>query len=457
MKIQNLSNTMGNKLENDSSNYGCQQVLLHPTPETRAVLEYVCAESNKLANCGIYLCRQLYFKTGRIPSNFRLHKLLQRNPHYRAMHSHAAQQTLTAVAESFQSFLESLKDWREGKIQDKPSLPGYKKNSLKLVSYPSADVKLKDGQLRFPLGKQVKAWFGIEAFYLPMPSNLKFEDIREFRILPRNKEFYLELVYRVKPVQSDVDFSKALGIDHGVDNWLACVSNVGTSFIIDGKHLKSLNQWYNKHVSTIKENKPQGFWCNLLSHITEKRNRQMRDAVNKAARLIINHCLEHKIGTVVFGWNRGQKDGSEMGRRNNQQFVPIPTGQLKERIKQLCKQYGLRFVETEESYTSQASFVDGDSLPTFGEKPEGWRASGRRVARGLYCTAKKWLVNADCNGAANILRKVAATLGLDLRGVSRGGLCTPLRVFLWTRLKNPCPLGQGASKPCMTHACCLAG
>lgn len=417
--------------------YASQQVLLHPTSETRAILEYICRESNKLANCGIYLSRQLYFKTGRIPSNFKLHKLLKRNPHFRAMSSHAAQQTLTAVAESFESFLRLLKDYQEGKIQNRPSLPGYKRNSLKLVTYPSADVKLKDGQLRFPLGKQVKAWFGIDAFYLPMPTNLKFEDIREFRILPRNKEFYLELVYKVEPVQSETDFSRALGIDHGVDNWLACVSNVGTSFIIDGRHLKSLNQWYNKRISVIKEGKPQGFWCNLLSRITEKRNRQMRDAVNKAARLIINHCLENKIGTVVFGWNSGQKDGSDMGRRNNQQFVPIPTGKLKERIKELCEQYGLRFVETEESYTSRASFVDGDSLPTFGEKPEGWRASGKRITRGLYRTAKRWFINADCNSAANILRKVAATLGLCLEGVSRGGLCTPLRVPLWTRSRIP--------------------
>jgi len=330
-----------------------------------------------------------------------------------------------------------MKAWRNGKIPDEPKLPNYKKKSLKLVSYPHADVQLRNGQLRFPLGKKVKAWFGIDAFYLPMPTNLKFEDIREFRILPRNKEFYLELIYRTEPVQVDVDFNRALGIDHGIDNWLTCVSNVGTSFILDGRHLKSLNRWYNKRVATIKKGKPQGFWCKLLGNITEKRNRQVRDAVNKAARLVINHCIENKIGTVVFGWNPRQKDGIDLGTKNNQQFVQIPTGKLKERIKQLCDQYGLRFVETEESYTSQASFVDGDSLPTFGEKPEGWKASGRRVTRGLYRTAKGWFINADCNGAANILRKVAATLGLDLGGVGRGGLYTPLRVPLWTCSRIP--------------------
>jgi putative transposase len=419
------------------SSYACQQILLHPDSDTRAILEFICTESNKLANCGIYLARQLYFKTGRIPRKAKLHRLLKWNPHFQAMYSHAAQQTLTAVAESFQSFLSLLNNWLKDKAGDKPKLPNYKKRGLNSVTYPKADVKLENGQLRFPLGLKVKAWFGIDAFYLPMPSNLKFEDIREFRILPRNREFYLELVYKTETAQADVDFGRALGIDHGIDNWLTCVSNVGTSFIVDGKHLKSLNQWYNKQVANIKQGKPQGFWCNLLARITEKRNRQMRDAVNKAARLVINHCIENKIGTVAFGWNKRQKNGVEMGAKTNQQFVQIPTARLKERIKELCEQYGLRFVETEESYTSQASFVDGDVLPTVGEKPDGWQASGKRIKRGLYRTAQNLYINADGNGAANVLKKVGATLGLMFKGVSRGALITPLRVQLWTHSRIP--------------------
>ena len=206
---------------------------------------------------------------------------------------------------------------------------------------------------------------------------------------------------------------------------------MGTSFIVDGKHLKSLNQWYNKRVSILKEKQPQGFWSKQLACITQKRNRQMKDAVNKAARLVINHCLRHGIGRVVFGWNQGQKDSADMGRKNNQKFVQVSTAKLKSRIAQMCEQYRIEFVETEEANTSAASFVDGDSLPKHGEKPEGWKSSGRRVKRGLFRTAQNWYINADCNGAANIIRKVAMTLGLDLSGVSRGALTTPSRVRLW--------------------------
>jgi putative transposase len=411
--------------------FGCQQVRINPDPELKGILEFLCGESNKLHNCGTYLARQLYFKTGKAPSKFDLHRDLSRNSHYQAMHSQAAQQCLTTVAESFKSFFGLLKGVKKGTATQKPKLPNYRKPGLNLVTYPGQAVKLKVQGLRFPLGSKVKAWFGIDSFYLPLPSNLEYGAIREYRILPRSGEFYLELVYKIESVQADVDISRALGIDPGLNNWLTCVSNVGTSLIVDGLHLKSLNQGYNKRVSVLKENQPQGFWSRQLAGITEKRNRQVRDAVNKAARQVLSHCLENRIGTVVFGWNKGQRQDINLGSKTNQKFVQIPTARLKERIAQLCEQYGLRFVETEESYTSKASFLDSDELPTFGEKPEGWKESGKRVKRGLYRSKDGFRINADCNGAANILRKVAAKLSLNLDGVSRGALIAPLRIKLW--------------------------
>jgi IS605 OrfB family transposase len=242
----------------------------------------------------------------------------------------------------------------------------------------------------------------------------------------------LELIYKTETIQADVEPSKALMIDHGMNNWLTCVSNVGTSFILDGLHLKSINQGYNKRVAFLMSEKANGYWSKRLERLTENRNRTMRDAINKAARKVINHCLVNNLGTVIFGWNVGMKNGLNLGAKTNQNFVQIPTGRLKIRIAQLCEQYGIRFVETEESYTSKASFVDLDVLPTFGEKPEGWQPSGKRIKRGLYRTALGWLINADCNGSANIGRKVAAILGLDLSGVGRGSLSSPLKVPLWS-------------------------
>jgi putative transposase len=428
------------------ANYGCQQILIHPNNDLRAILEFVCGESNKLANCGTYYARQLYFKTGKVPSKFDLHGLMKSNIHFQALYSHVAQQCLTTVAESFKSYLGLVRGIKKGTVSQKPRLPGYRSPGMNLATFPRADVKLKDGQLRFPLGSKAKAWFGLDAFYLQMPSNLEYSKLNEIRILPRNGQFYAEFVYKAEAVKVDVEPRNVLGIDHGLNNWLTCLSNTGTSLIVDGLHLKSLNQWYNKRVSVLKgklgrsrtsTDQPQGFWSKQLASITEKRNRQVRDAVNKAARLVINHCIENRIGTVIFGWNKGQKQDINLGGKTNQKFVQIPTGRLKDRIAQLCEQYGIQFVETEESYTSQASFLDSDELPTFGAKPEGWQASGKRVTRGLYRSQDGTKINADCNGAANILRKVAVKLGLNLDGISRGDLIAPLKVRLWTVQESP--------------------
>jgi len=377
----------------------------------------------------------MWFKTGKIVSGFDLTAEMKTNRHFNAGYASSMQQTCINVGEAFKSFKQLLAKPRKGELEQKPKAPKYRKSGgLFTVTYPKRWLKLVDGMIRFPLGNQVKAWFGISEFFLPMPSNLDWTAVREIRILPRNGVFYAEFVYPMQAETYQLDSSKALGIDPGLNNWLTCVSNIGTSFIIDGKQLKSLNQWYNKQVATMKYGKVQGFWSRTLAQITEKRNRQMRDAVNKAARIVINHCLQNGIGLIVFGWNRGQKDGADMGAKTNQKFVSVPTAKLKDRIAQLCEQYGIQFEETEESYTSKASFLDNDVLPKYGEKPNEWKSSGKRVKRGLFRTATFGYINADCNGAGNILRKlnVKGKLNLDLSGLTRGVLMAPIRIRLWS-------------------------
>ncbi|MDM9580229.1 transposase [Nostoc sp. GT001] len=416
--------------------YGCQQVLIHVDKNLKAILEFICSEANKLSNCAVYYARQIWFKGKRYITKFELDSEMKSNRHFQTLYSQAAQQLCRSVYESFASFKQLNALYNRGKLADKPRPPKYRKNGFNLVSYPKQALKLNDGQIRIPLGSQVKAWFKLDSFSLPMPSNLRFDDIKEVRILPRNRCFYAEFVYKTTTVKPDVDKSNVLGIDHGLNNWLTCLSNVGTSFIVDGKHIKSLNRWYNKQVATIKENKPQGFWSNKLATITEKRNRQIRDAINQVGRIVINHCLDNRIGRVIFGWGQGIKQEINLGKKRNQQFVQIPTARLKGRIEQLCQQYSIEFVETEEANTSTASFVDADTLPKHGEKPDSWKSSGRRIKRGLFRTAMNWYINADCNGAANIIRKVSTTLGLDLSGVSRGALTHPTRICIWVTAKK---------------------
>ncbi|MGD1704302.1 transposase [Dapis sp. BLCC M229] len=188
--------------------------------------------------------------------------ILLSNFNYKFLHSRAAQQTLRAVAESFQSYKELSYKHLAGEFSNKPQLIKYrKKGGLAFITYPKQALKLTENKVRVPLGKKVQAAFKVDSFLLNFPNNLDFKKIRKIRIIPRNNCFYVEWVYQLEiKLHKTMEKDKVIGIDRGLDNWLACLSNVGTSFIISGRHLKSVNQWYNKQVATIKDNKPQGFW-----------------------------------------------------------------------------------------------------------------------------------------------------------------------------------------------------
>ncbi|AUB34320.1 Transposase [Nostoc flagelliforme CCNUN1] len=419
---------------------GVQQCLIDADKETKALLEYLCEQSGKLYNTGIYLARQTFFKTNKLLTgkfDLAFEPLIAKSMLAQSLPSKPMQQTLMSVTEAFKSFKEVRNLYLKGEFNFRPKAPGYLKGSkLFKVAYPNSGGQkptLINGQLRFSLGLTVRRWFGVSEFFLPMPSNIDYSRVKEFTILPKNGAFYLEMSYKVEKQKHDLDINQALSIDLGTaDNLAACVDTLGNSLLIDARAMKAMNQLWNKKVSTRKECKPEAYWDNWLDRVTRKRNHQMRDGINKAAKLIIDHCLKYGIGTLVIGWNEGFKESANMGRVNNQKFVQMPLGKLKDRLKQLCDLHGIRFIETEEAYTSKASYLDGDSLPVYGQKPVGWKALGKRVERGLYRSANGSIVNADLNGSANILRKVASNLSLDLGLLGRRVLTTAARVRLWT-------------------------
>ncbi|MEG3955682.1 transposase [Microcoleus sp. herbarium2] len=418
---------------------GVQQVLLCPTKEVEAVLQYVCRQSGKLYNSGVYLDRQIFFKTGRLLTgkfDLSFEPSISKSMVAKSLPSTPMQQTLMSVTEAFKGFKELRVLYIQGQLHFKPKPPSYLTGSkLFKVAYPNSGgpkPALVGNQLRFSLGLTVRRWFGMSDFFLPMPSNIDYSKVKEFTILPKNGAFYLEMSYEVELQQHDLDRSQALSIDLGTaDNLAACVDTLGNSFLIDARAMKAMNQLWNKKVATRKEGKPAGYWDNWLDRVTRKRNHQMRDGINKAAKLIVDHCLKHGIGNLVIGWNQGFKSNADMGKMNTQKFVQMPLGKLKERLKQLCDLHGIKFTETEEAYTSQSSFLDGDSLPRYGEKLPEWKASGKRIKRGLYRSADGTLINADLNGSANILRKVASKLGVNFNQLSRRCLATVARVRLW--------------------------
>ena len=373
------------------------------------------------------------------------------------MAAQSAQQTLKTVAESIASYNQLVGLYYQGQVE-RPKLLRYrKKGGLAAVTFPRQALTYKQGLFYPSISKESKPELLTEIALEP-PEFIDPDWVKEVTIRPYLGDLWIDWVIDDgrQPIEHNpnLDYSQAWSFDHGGDNWLTGVSTHGKSLIIDGRKLKSMNQGYCRLVAKYKAGQPELDWDANLDRVQRKRNNQIRDAINKAARFIINRCLNDRIGNIVIGWNEGQKNQSNMGKRGNQNFVVIPTRRLIERFKQLCPEYGINLTITEESYTSKASYLDDDSLPRIGEKlvagagnlrpgkeatsrrPNGWKPSGKRLRRGLYKTSKGYLVNADCNGAANIARKVATQLGLDLTKVSRGSLTVPHRYNIFDSLKK---------------------
>lgn len=432
------------------------------TDEEKAFWVEQCEQANNLINCAIYYTRQSHYsrlkdaldafttywrgdelrhgwKTYYCQTTYpELDKQLKQNPHYKAMAAQSAQQTLKAVGESIASYNGLVKLYYQGEV-DRPSLPKYrKKGGLAAVTFPRQALTFEDVYFKPSISRETKPEL-ITEIRFELPGFIDSDWVREVTVRPYYGELWVDWVIddgkQAIVYNPSLDYSHAWSFDHGGTNWLTGVSTHGKSLIIDGRKLKSLNQGYSRLVAKYKQGKPDFYWDNNLDRIQRKRNNQMRDAINKAARFIVNRCLNEKIGNLIIGWNEGNKINSNMGKRNNQNYVIIPTSRLIQRLKQLCPEYGIVLTVTEESYTSSASFLDDDFLPTYGgEKPDGWKPSGERIERGLYRTKTGLLVNADCNGAINIARKVATQLGIALAEVGRAALNLPKRYDVFTAL-----------------------
>ncbi|KOP27073.1 transposase [Hapalosiphon sp. MRB220] len=433
------------------------------TDEEQAFWVNQCEHANSLINSAIYHTRQAhyskleqqedafttYWRADELRYGWKTYKcnttypeidnVLKDNPHYKAMAAQSAQQTLKTVGESITSYNGLVKKYYQGEV-DRPSLPKYRRRGgLAAVTFPRQALTYKDGCFYPSISRETKPHLLTE-IALQLPDFIDFDWVKEVTVRPSLGELWIDWVIddgkEPIDINPNLDYAQAWSFDHGGTNWLTGVSTLGKSLIIDGRKLKSLNQGYCRLVAKYKQGKSDFYWDANLDRVQRKRNNQMRDAVNKAARFIINQCLNDRVGNLVIGWNDGQKNGSNMGKRGNQNFVVIPTGRLIERLKQLCPEYGIKLTITEEAYTSKASYLDGDSLHKHGEKPNGWKPSGQRVKRGLYKSRDAHIVNADCNGAANIMRKVATQLGLYLVEVGRASLTVPQRYDLFKRLNK---------------------
>ena len=387
--------------------------------------------AKNLTNEAIYNVRQSYFNEGKYLNYEKNYALLKNSENYKSLNSNMAQQILKEVDSMFQSFFGLIKLAEKGRYSFKDvKLPYYlPKDSF--TTLVIGFVRFNGNQLTIPYSQSYKK--GHKGITINLPPKLAGKKVKEIRIIPKSKARFFEIqyCYEAEEIQSNLDENHALAIDLGVDNLAACVTSKGKSFIIDGKRLKSINQWFHKEnarLQCIKDKQKFGKKStNKQQTIRRNRNNKVNDYMNKSARMIINYCLNNDIGTLVCGYNKTFQRNSDIGKKNNQNFVNIPFGKLREKFRYLCKLYGIKYIEQEESYTSKASFFDEDIIPVYNQDtPQTYTFSGKRIKRGLYQCGNGKTLNADINGALNILRKsnVVSLTGL----YDRGELDTPIRI-----------------------------
>lgn len=363
------------------------------------MLDGFCYKSKNLYNYANYIVRQEFIDNKKWIRYNDLDKILKQeenNFDYKNMPlASCSQQCLKLLDKNWKSFFQSIKDYNKNpsKYLGRPKLPKYKaKNGRNILVLTNQNCKIQKGMVKFP-----KVFKG---FYI----KTKVNKLQQVRVIPKDRYLVIEIVYKIDDVIPILDNTKYISIDLGLDNFVTVVNNCGLKpFVINGKGLKSINQYYNKQVSyykSIAKRMNELDYTNGISKITNKRNNKVDDFMHKISRYLVNYCRDNEINTIIIGNNKNWKQNSKMSKRVNQNFINIPYYKFIEKVKYKAEEIGINVIITEESYTSGTSFLDGE-LPI----KENYNKN-RRVTRGLFVSNKGIKINADVNGAYQIMKKV---------------------------------------------------
>ena len=367
--------------------------------------EYTHLAKN-LYNHANYLVRKEFTETGKWLRYQDLDKLLKQDidyPDYRSMPvAQSAQQTLQLLDSNWKSFFRSIKYWSKNKDKylGRPKLPKYKSTDGRMVfTLTNQQLRLTDDSLHFP-----KSFKGF-TMKLRCVTLSNFEKINQIRIVPNNQIFCVEIVYSISIDDNMLpDNSRYMSIDLGLDNLATIVTNTRLNpTIVNGKGLKSNNQYYNKklsHYQSIAKRMNNKFYTTRVYRLTQKRNFKIEDSLHKISRFIVDSAISNNIHTIVIGNNKNWKQSISLGNRTNQAFVNIPHQKLIEKIMYKARNVGINVIIIEESYTSGTSFLDGE-LPT-----KEFYNKDRRIYRGLFISNQGIRINADVNAVYQIMKKV---------------------------------------------------
>lgn len=369
--------------------------IIKKTNSLYSELDNLCFLSKNIYNSALYAIRQYYFENKKYLSwvNVNNNFVKGKQVDYYALPCKVAQQTIKMVDNNMKSFFKALKA-----KNSKPKIPKYldKTSGRYIVIYTNQAISKKELKNSFIVLSKTNVRI-----------KTKVSDVKQVRVVPHNNHIVVEVLYEVKCKNNNTG-KKYCGIDFGLNNLLTCAFQDDRPIIFNGRPLKSINWQYNKRKSYLQNKLTNGRKTSkMINNITLKRNNRVSDYLHKVTSMFINYVVSKGISDVVVGYNKDWKQGINIGRVNNQNFVGIPYYKLLNMLTYKCEMEGISVIVTEESYTSKCSFLDDEDICKHEEY------AGKRIKRGLYKASDGRLINADVNGALNILKKVIGKFEYD--------------------------------------------
>ena len=375
---------------------------IHKNHKLYSICDELCFNSKNLYNAALYEFRQSYIDKNRKELTWiDINNLFvqKKQVDYKRLQSKVANAVLKKLGDNVTSFKGMLKAKKEGKIKNKVRLPKYlhKTKGRFVVEFNNQMISRKRDE---------------NGYLIVSPQGLKLviptrrEEVKQVRIVPQLNYYVIEVVYEVQ--EEEMRTGVVVGaIDLGLNNIATIVTNDKKNpLILSGRKLKSINQYFNKNVADRQGKLPKEVYTSKeIERLWTKRRNKIDYETHKLSKYIVELMDEREVSKLIIGNNGGWKQGINLGKRNNQNFVNIPYKKIIDQIIYKCQMKGIEVIVREESYTSKASFLDYDYIPTINEDDEVKDFSGKRVKRGLYRTNKGKRINADVNGAYNIMAK----------------------------------------------------
>ena len=378
---------------------------LEPTFEQEKHLHNMASMATKLYNTDNWIRRQEWEKTGKIPNSFKQYRILKYNHWYRLLPAQTSNEVMFNLDDNY-------KAWFRLKKKDKTARPpGFRKKEMLSPLAYNQQFKLNENKLRLSLSHKYKKEHKIKLMELKLNNWKKMNGKAKWcQILFRKGNWYAHIVFEVPEPEIKLN-DKVMGIDLGIINQAVTADNLGSSRIYTGKGILAVQHYFNKAIantqSILQKQYPKRYSSRTLRRLNLKKQRQINLALHRISRDIVNDCVKKDIKTLVVGDIKDIRDGKSFGRKGNQKLHSWSFSKLTRQLEYKSALAGIRFVKVSEKDTSRTC-SNCNSIRT-----------SNRIARGLYrCRTCLKVINADVNGAKNILKKYLQIFNPEDRSIS---------------------------------------